>query len=66
MKALTINENHHSREELEHLAKQCIRYEQHKARRIRGILMAMSGLTRTEAARSQGVCAQTLRDWVLS
>ena len=66
MKALPINENHHSREELEHLARQCNGNEQHKARRIRGILMAMSGLSHKEAARSQGVGAQTLRDWVLA
>lgn len=62
MKALPISKHHHTREELEHLARNC--KDAHWARRLRGIALAMSGLSRTEVARSQGVGLQTLRDWI--
>ncbi len=62
MRPVPINENHHTREELEHLAKNC--KDKLWERRILGVALAMSGLQRTEVARSQGVGAQTLRDWI--
>ena len=63
MQAIPINEHHHTREELERIARNC--KDEHWSRRIRGIIMAMSGLSRTVSAGSQGVSAQTLRDWIM-
>ncbi len=50
MKAIPSNKYHHTREELEQIDRKC--KDEHCSCRIRGIVMAMYGLSRTEVARS--------------
>ena len=64
MQPTPISKHHHTREEREHIASHG--KDEHWARRLRGVALAMSGLSPTEVARSQGVGAQTLRDWIVA
>ncbi len=63
MKGTAINKHHHITKELDQFVSKC--RNECWARKMRGISMALSGMSRTEAARSQGVSAQALRAWII-
>ena len=60
---LPITNRSHTTEELEQFAREC--KDEHWARRLRAIAMALRGISRTEIGRAQGVGTQTVRDWVI-
>ena len=59
-----ISKHYHTREEREQFASHG--KDEHRARRLRGIALAMSALSSTEVARLPGVGAQTRRDWIVA